>query len=187
MQEEIVVAGFGGQGVVFAGQLLAHAAMENDLFVTCWPSYGPEMRGGTASSSVVVSDQEIGSPIVTRPTVCIVMNSPSLAKYQSRVRAEGLLVVNTSLAGEPFQREGILTLGIQAQDEAAALGNARLANVLLLGAAVAVRGFLPLDAVIEALPSMLPESRRHLLEINRAALRRGAELAERARRASVPG
>jgi len=178
MQEDIIVAGFGGQGVIFAGQLLAYAAMDSDLHVTCVPSYGPEMRGGTANSSVVISDEEIGSPIVTRPTICIVMNGPSLEKYWPLVRPGGLLVVNTSLAGQPRPREGIRILRLKAQDEAAKLGNPRLANVVLLGALLAVRPVVPIDAALAALPNLLSDNRRHLLDVNREALLTGARLAE---------
>jgi len=167
--------------VVFAGQLLAYAALACDLHVTWLPSYGPEMRGGTASSSVVISDEEIGSPIVTHPTVCLAMNAPSLEKFWPLVRPGGLLVVNTSLTGQPRPREGIEVLGIPAQEEAAALGNARLANVVMTGAAVAARELLPLSAVVEALSKMLPPSRRHLLGINQEALQKGASFAVQAR------
>ena len=105
MQTEIIIAGFGGQGVLFAGQLLAYAAMDEGKEVTWIPSYGPEMRGGTANCTVIISDEEIGSPLVRNPTAVIAMNLPSLDKYETTVKPGGVLVVNSSMINRPVRRE----------------------------------------------------------------------------------
>jgi 2-oxoglutarate ferredoxin oxidoreductase subunit gamma len=177
MQTEIVISGFGGQGALFAGQMLAYAAMDEGLHVTWIPSYGPEMRGGTAHCTVIIADEEIGSPLVRNPTAAIVMNAPSLDKYESKVAPGGVLAVNSSLVNRHATREGIRILEIPATAVAEELGDTRLANLVLTGATVQATGVLPLEAVERALEAHLPERHRSLLEANRQALRRGAELA----------
>ena len=175
----IVIAGFGGQGVLFAGLVLAHAGMNAGLNVTWWPSYGPEMRGGTANSTVVISRQEIGAPIVARPSAVVVMNEPSLVKYGPRVRPGGTLVINRSMARSPFSRPDIRVVEIPAGDVAAEVGNERVANMVALGALVRATELLPLDLVEEALAETLGRGKEHLLGPNLDALRRGAELVGR--------
>jgi 2-oxoglutarate ferredoxin oxidoreductase subunit gamma len=177
MQHEIVISGFGGQGALFAGQLLAYAAMEYDLHVTWFPSYGPEMRGGTAHCIVIISDDEIGSPVVRRPEAAIVMNIPSLEKYEPLVRPGGVLIVNASLVDRQPQRTDITAVSIPAVEIAEELGERRMANLVLLGALLEALPVLPLEAVAEALRSHIPEHRRALLEPNLAAMKRGAEFA----------
>ena len=185
MQHEIIISGFGGQGALFAGQLLAYAAMEEDKHVTWIPSYGPEMRGGTAHCIVIVSDEEIGSPLVRNPSAAIVLNNPSMEKYQPLVKPQGYLLINRSLINLPVTRRDIHAIDLQASDEAAALGDAKLMNSIMLGALVACAGVVSIEAIERALDSHLSDRHRNLLELNKQALRRGAELA-RQQLASVP-
>ncbi len=174
MQTEIVLAGFGGQGVLFAGQLLAYAAMDAGRHVTWIPSYGPEMRGGTAHCTVIISDEEIGSPLVRRPAAVIAFNLPSRDKYAPTVVPGGVLVVNASLVSAGAPRDDLRVIEVPANDMAEALGDARLANVVLLGALLAALPVLPLEAVERALIAHLPERHKALLDLNRQALRQGA-------------
>jgi 2-oxoglutarate ferredoxin oxidoreductase subunit gamma len=174
MHEEIIIAGFGGQGVLFAGQLLAYAAVEAGKHVTWIPSYGPEMRGGTAHCTVVVSDEPIGSPLVRYPTSVIALNQPSFEKYERLVKSRGLLVFNGSLIVATPGRSDICYIAVPANAIAEELGNVRQANVVLLGAFLALTGLLPLEFVESALDKHLSERQRSYLESNKQALRRGA-------------
>jgi 2-oxoglutarate ferredoxin oxidoreductase subunit gamma len=180
MQTEIIISGFGGQGALFAGQLLAYTALENNLEVTWFPSYGPEMRGGTAHCTVILSEQEIGSPVVKNPSAVIVMNIPSLEKYEHLVKQDGILVVNTSLVDRNPTREDIQVILVPANEIAEELGEARMANLVLLGALMERLGTLSLDQIGEALNVHIPEHRRNLLEANLKAMARGAKLAHAA-------
>jgi len=177
MQEEIIISGFGGQGSLFAGQLLAYAAMGEDLHVTWIPSYGPEMRGGKARCTVVVSDQEIGAPLVRRPSAAIVLNIPSMEAFAPAVKSGGVLVVNSSMVPDESDRDDIGKIYIPASDLATELGNVRMANVLCLGALVEATGVVPIEAIERALDEHLPERHRSLLGLNKEALRQGASLA----------
>ncbi len=177
MQQEVILAGFGGQGVLFAGQLLAYAALEEGREVTWIPSYGPEMRGGTANCTVVVSDEEIGSPQVAHPAGAVVFNLPSLDKYEPLVRPGGVLVVNTSLAPRPVARGEISVVRLPGTEIAEGLGERKLTNMVLLGALLARLPVLPPEAVEAALAAHLPARHQHLLAGNLRALRAGAEAA----------
>lgn len=174
MQNEFLFAGFGGQGVMFAGQLLAYAAMEAGLNVTWIPSYGPEMRGGTAHCFVVVSDKPIGSPIVRQPRAAVIFNNPSFIRYAPQVKSGGLLVYNETLISAQTERSDISILSVPATQMADSLGSARLANTLLLGAALSVLPIVPLEAVRRALETHLPAHHRDLLTLNLQALEIGA-------------
>ena len=177
MQEEIVVSGFGGQGSLFAGQLLAYASMDHGLHVTWIPSYGPEMRGGRARCTVVVSDKEIGAPLVRRPSAAIVLNIPSMQAFEPAVKPGGVLVVNSSMVPEKSCRDDITVVHVHASDLATEMGSVRLANVICLGALVKATSVLPVEAIEQALDSHLPKRHQHLLPLNKQALRRGADLA----------
>ncbi|MBL8058890.1 MAG: 2-oxoacid:acceptor oxidoreductase family protein [Anaerolineales bacterium] len=177
MQTDLIISGFGGQGALFAGQILAYAAMDEGLHVTWIPSYGPEMRGGTAHCTVVISDDEIGSPLVRNPAAAIVLNQPSLDKYEPLMAAGGVLVVNSSLIPRRPQRTDLRVVEVPANALAEELGNVRLANVVAVGALVAAAGVLSVEAVERALAAHLPERHKHLLPANSQALRRGAALA----------
>lgn len=179
MQTEIVIAGFGGQGVMFAGQVLAYAAMDNNLQVTWIPSYGPEMRGGTANCTVILADEAIGSPLVRNPKAAIVLNLPSLEKYEPLVVPGGALVANASLINRNPQRTDIQSVFIPANEIAESLGDKRLTNMVALGALLKLLPVLPLEAIEQALRDHLPERHRRLLPVNYQALKQGAQFAER--------
>jgi 2-oxoglutarate ferredoxin oxidoreductase subunit gamma len=178
MQQAIVLAGFGGQGILFAGMVLAYAGMDTGKHVTWIPSYGPEMRGGNSHVVVVVSDEEIGSPVVRHPDAAVVFNAPSMQKYERLVKPGGALVYNSSLISNPPQRADIHYLAVPVNQIASELGDVRMANMVALGALVAVTGVLPLPTLVQALDQHLPEGKRAMLEPNRQALQRGAQLAE---------
>lgn len=175
MQTEIIIAGFGGQGVLFGGQLLTYAAMDEGKEVTWIPSYGPEMRGGTANCTVVISDEEIGSPMVSNPQAVIAMNLPSLDKYEPLVRPGGVLVVNESMVDREVGRKDIRVVMLKANEIAESLGDKRMSNMVLLGALIANLPVLPLEAIEKALAGHLPERHRKLLPKNYEALREGAK------------
>jgi 2-oxoglutarate ferredoxin oxidoreductase subunit gamma len=175
MQTEILIAGFGGQGVLFGGQLIAYAGMDSGKEVTWIPSYGPEMRGGTANCTVIVSDEEIASPLVHYTKAVIVMNLPSLDKYESEVIPGGILIVNSSLIHREVKRRDIQTVLIPGNEIAESLGEKRMTNMVLLGGLLANMPFLTLESIEKSLKEHLPERHHRLLPLNFQALRRGAE------------
>lgn len=174
MQTEILIAGFGGQGVLFAGQLLSYAAMDEGKSVTWIPSYGPEMRGGTANCTVIISDEEIGSPLVSHPMAVIAMNRPSMDKYEPLVKPGGVLVVNTSMVDRKATRKDIRVLEVDANDVAEKLADKRLSNMVLLGALLSQLPVLPVESIERALKAHLPERHHRLLPQNYEALHEGA-------------
>lgn len=177
MQTEVVIAGFGGQGVLFAGQIFAFAGMDSGKEVTWMPSYGPEMRGGTANCTVIIADEEIGSPLVRHPKAAIIMNLPSLDKYEPMVASGGFLIANASLVNREVTRADINSLFVPANEIAESIGNRRLANIVLLSALLVKMPVLPLEAIKEALNNHLPERHRRLLPTNLQALQQGAAFA----------
>ena len=177
MQTEIMIAGFGGQGILFAGQVLAYTAMDEGKVVTWIPSYGPEMRGGTANCTVIIADEEIGSPTVLNPQAALVFNLPSFDKYEPLVVAGGVLVANASLVNRSVQRIDIKAVMIPANEMAEALGDRRLTNMVMLGALLQKLPVLPPEAIEQALDKHLPERHRRLLPSNITALRQGAAFA----------
>jgi 2-oxoglutarate ferredoxin oxidoreductase subunit gamma len=177
MQSEVIFSGFGGQGALFAGQLLAYSAMEENKHVTWLPSYGPEMRGGTAHCIVIVSDDPIGSPVIRRPGAAIVMNTPSMDKYESLVKPGGVLVVNRSLVARDPVRHDITNVLVAGNDIAESCGDLRMANVVLLGALLKTLPLVSNRSVMLALEKHIPSRHRDLLEANASALELGAEAA----------
>lgn len=177
--QDVIMAGFGGQGVMLIGNLLAYAGMDAGLNVTFIPVYGPEMRGGTANCTVVVSDEEVGSPIVQRPKGIIAMNQPSLEKFQPRVEDGGVAVINSSLIDMGLaEKTRIRSYGVAANDIATQMGNARMANMVMLGAYVKATNVLPLEAVTSALHHVFPKAK--LIPINAEALKAGFDAAQAA-------
>lgn len=174
MHEEVIISGFGGQGALFAGQLLTYAGMEEGHMVSWIPSYGPEMRGGTAHCTVIISDEPIGSPIIYNPTSCIVLNPESMEKYEPLVKPGGVLVVNTSLVRTKSKRTDITVIEVPANDLANELGSTKIANLVLLGALLAAKPIVSIDSVKKALDEHVPEHRRHIIEPNKRALDLGA-------------
>jgi 2-oxoglutarate ferredoxin oxidoreductase subunit gamma len=177
MLEEIIIAGFGGQGVMSMGQLVSYAGMLEGKGVSWLPSYGPEQRGGTANCAVVVSDEPVGSPLVTRPSTAIVLNNPSFDKFEPRVRPGGLLILNSSLVVRSSERKDITMIEINATDMANDLGNSRVANMILLGAFLEHTKIVSFTSIIESLKKVLSEDKHHLIDVNKRALEKGASLA----------
>jgi 2-oxoglutarate ferredoxin oxidoreductase subunit gamma len=173
VQTEIIISGFGGQGVLFAGQLMAYCALDNQMEVTWFPSYGPEMRGGTAHCTVIIADEEIGSPIIRNPTAAIVMNLPSLDRYESLLAPEGVLIINSSLVDRSAQRTDISIAEVPANEIAEEIGDRRLANLVLVGALLQRLPVFTLEQLSKALDRHIPEKRRELFDANLEALEHG--------------
>ncbi len=180
MQTEILIAGFGGQGVLFAGQVLAYTAMDAGYEVTWFPSYGPEMRGGTANCTVIIADEEIGSPLVAHPHALLALNAPSLDKFEPQVKPDGLIIANASLLNRDVRRSDVQSITLKANHIAEALGDRRLANMVMLGALVPHLPMLTMEQVKTALRDHLPKSKHHLLEANYRALETGMAQATQA-------
>ncbi|MGE5708286.1 MAG: 2-oxoacid:acceptor oxidoreductase family protein [Bacteroidota bacterium] len=178
MNETVLFAGFGGQGVVLMGKLIALAGMHEGREVTWLPSYGPEMRGGTASCVVVVSEERIGSPIIDQPHSAVIMNNPSLTKYEPTVEAKGHLLVNSSLVDLQPQRKDLTVLKVPCNEIADELGNPKVANMVMLGAYVGLTKAVKMESLKEALEHTLPPHRHNLLPLNFEAMERGAKLVE---------
>lgn len=176
MTEQIIIAGFGGQGVMSLGQMVAYAAMEEGREVSWLPSYGPEMRGGTAFCHVIVSDEPVGSPIITVADSVLVLNRPSLERYEGAVRPGGKLFVNSSLIPVKATRQDITVHYIPANDIAGEMGNARVAGMVMLGAYLQATGTVAAESVVRAILKVLGEGKAKLLAINEQALARGAAL-----------
>lgn len=169
-ETKIVIGGFGGQGVVLAGTVLARAAMAENRYVTQMVSYGAEMRGGTANSTVVISDSEIASPVIERPDVAIILNQPALDKFEELIVSGGLAVVNTSLVGREVQREDLEVVKVAATETANRLGNVRVANIVALGAFIGQTGVVKTASVVRAIEELFLEKKPGLVEINKKAL-----------------
>ena len=174
MLEKNIFAGFGGQGVLLMGQLLAAAAMKEGKHTTWVPSYGPEMRGGTANCSVIVSDKEIDSPMVTQATGLIVMNQPSLEKFEDIVVPGGTIFVNSSLINIKVKRTDVTAHYVPCNDIAAEMGNNKVANMIMLGAYLGHTKCVDIETVLDALLEKLGERKAKLIPLNREALLRGA-------------
>jgi 2-oxoglutarate ferredoxin oxidoreductase subunit gamma len=174
MQTEIIIAGFGGQGVLFAGALLSYTAMDYGLEVTWIPSYGPEMRGGTANCTVIISDEEIGAPMVAHPSAALVMNRPSLDKMENLVKPGGLLIVNGSMVDRPVKRSDIRSVVVPASEIAERIGDKRLANMVLLGALLANLNVVPVEALEKAIQGHTPARHLRFIPLNLTAVREGA-------------
>ncbi|MUM77606.1 2-oxoacid:ferredoxin oxidoreductase subunit gamma [Pseudodesulfovibrio sp. F-1] len=173
---DAIIAGFGGQGVMLIGNLLAYAGMKDGLNVTYIPVYGPEMRGGTANCTVVLSEEDIGSPIIHRPKSLIAMNRPSLDKFQPRVGDNGVHIINSSLIDMELADTGRLTChGVPCNEIADKLGNTRMANMVAIGAYVQATGIIPLKAVVDSLENVISPHYHKLIPANTKAIQAGAE------------
>lgn len=178
---DAIIAGFGGQGVMLIGNLLAYAAMESGLNVTYIPVYGPEMRGGTANCTVVVSDEDIGSPIIKNPLSLIAMNRPSLDKFQPMVQDQGLVIINSSLVDmELADKDRVKTFAVPANEIADKIGNTRMANMVALGAYATATGIIELDVMQKSLTNVISAHYSHLIPKNAEALAAGAEVIKQA-------
>jgi 2-oxoglutarate ferredoxin oxidoreductase subunit gamma len=178
MQTEIIIAGFGGQGVLFAGMLLAQTAVEENKQTTWFPAYGAEIRGGTANSTVVISDEEIGSPVVVNPSALIILNEQSLNKFLARAREGAVIVVNSSLCGKYASRPGSKVVCVPASEIAdKELGDGRVTNLVMLGAYLKASGILKLRSAQAACEKALKEKPK-LIEVNKKALELGFNYGE---------
>ncbi len=175
MYHDVIMAGFGGQGILLIGDMLAQAGMIMGLNVTWMPSYGVEMRGGTANTTVVVSDKRIGSPITGRPFSVIAMNGPSLEKFNTWVRPEGLIIANTSMADKSIvKRDDVDAVFMPCLELAVEVGADRAASMTALGAYVEKTGVVTIDALGKALESYLTGKKAKFIPMNKAAIERGA-------------
>jgi len=178
MQSEVMFAGFGGQGILLSGKILAHAAMEEGYEVAWIPSYGPEMRGGTAYCTVVISDRPIGSPIIRNPGHLVAMNRPSLEKFEPTVKPGGVVLINSSLIPVRAQRKDIDELLVAATDIANELGSVRAANIVALSAFIARSGLVDFDGYRNAVREEFAHKEK-LIPLNMAAIDRGQQVAQR--------
>ena len=179
MQKEIIIAGFGGQGVLFGGQILAYAAMDSGKEVTWIPSYGPEMRGGTANCTVIIADSEIGSPLVKNPPLAVALNLPAFDKYEPIVAPGGTLIVNQSMVDRDAERTDINAIFVPCNEIAEELGDKKLMNMVAMGALLTALPEVTVKDIEKALEGHLPARHKHLLPKNYEALRRGFEAAQR--------
>lgn len=179
METSVVIAGFGGQGILVTGQLLSYGAILEGRNVTFWPAYGAETRGGTVHCTVIISDEEIGSPLAPNPDAGIIMNRPSLDRYEAQLKAGGLLVYNSSLIDRQPQRQGLHVLSVPATEHASEMGNVLVASLVALGAYLSATEVLKLASVKAALRKVLPQRRHHLLGLNEQALEDGIAMYQR--------
>jgi len=179
MHHEIIIAGFGGQGIMFAGQLLTHAGMVEGRHVSWIPSYGPEMRGGTANCSVVISNREISSPIVTEPTILIVFNQPSLEKFENCVKPEGFIFYNSSIIKRAPQNQNASSYGVPVNEMADELGNPKVANMVMLGALIKITKIVSPETLLSSLEKALGRNKKNMLSLNEKALKAGMEYASK--------
>lgn len=176
MEKQFLVAGFGGQGVLLIGQLIAKAAMRQGCEVSWMPSYGPEMRGGEANCAVVVSDEPIGSPLVSEPPVLVAMNKPSLEKFMPMMATGGILLYNSSLISDPVLRDDIKVIAVPCNEIAEQLKNNRVSNMVMLGAIQAVTDFSTDENLEGTLREWLGEKKAAMLDINMTAIAEGRKL-----------
>jgi 2-oxoglutarate ferredoxin oxidoreductase subunit gamma len=162
-KQEIIIAGFGGQGILSAGRLLAYAGMLENKNVSWLPSYGPEMRGGTANCHVIISDEPVGSPILNNATTLIIMNKPSLDKFEKSVLEGGRIFIDSSLVDKRPTRKDVEVYGIPATQLASEIGNLTYANIIILGKLMAVTGIVSKENFIKALKEVLPERKHYMI------------------------
>ena len=174
-QTQYLFSGFGGQGILFAGKLLAYKGLTEDRQVSWLPSYGPEMRGGTASCSVILSDDPVGSPIVTRPDVLVAMNLPSLDKFEDTVAPGGIILVDSTLVERKVQRTDVTTYYIPATQMAADHNLGNMANIIIMGKLLAATNQYDPDSITATLSKVISARKANLLDVNRTALQMGAD------------
>ena len=173
---QLIIAGFGGQGILFTGKLLAHSAMLEGKHVTWFPSYGAEIRGGTANCTVIISNEMIGSPVVHRPNSLLIMNEASMKRFEPQLKPEGLLIMNSSLIKNSPERLDIEIIKVKATDIAEELGNTQIANMVMLGAFIGKTGVIKPDTISRALLEIIPEHKKTIIPLNENAFKRGFNL-----------
>ena len=179
MKEEIIIAGFGGQGVLSMGKILAYAGLMEGKEVSWMPSYGPEQRGGTANVTVIVSDERISSPVLSSYDTAIILNQPSMEKFESKVKPGETIIFDGYGILRPPQRRDVNVWRIDAMDEANEMNNAKVFNMIVLGGLLNVSPVVSLESVLKGLKKTLPERHHHLIPMNEQALKRGAEIIQR--------
>ena len=180
MTEEIIIAGFGGQGVLSMGMILCYAGMIEEKEVSWMPSYGPEMRGGTANCITIISDSKISSPIISKFDTVIALNQPSVDKFEKAVKPGGMILYDSTNIINPPTRTDIELIGIEGSNEAAKMNNIKILNMIMLGAFIKKRPVIKLENIVQGLKQVLPERYHHLLPLNEEALKKGMELVEAA-------
>ncbi len=176
MLDEIIIAGFGGQGILLMGRLIAHAGMLEGKNVAWMPSYGPEMRGGTANCTVIISSEEVASPVVPNPITLIAMNQASLDKFEPLVEREGIIILNKSLISRDVNRDDLEVVKVPANDIANELGNLRVANMVVLGSYIAKRRTVKMETIVRVLEEALGEKSEKMIALNKEALKRGEKI-----------
>jgi len=176
MTEEMIIAGFGGQGVLSMGQILCYGGVMQELEVSWMPSYGPEMRGGTANCTVILSDEPISSPVLTEFDTAIVLNQPSMDKFEKAVKPGGLLLFEENGMTRMPERTDIEVRSLAAYDESVRMKNTKVFNMIVIGGLLAVKPVLEVENVIKGLEKVLPERYHHLIPLNEQAIRKGMEL-----------
>ena len=173
-----MAAGFGGQGILFLGKLLAYSGMLEGREVTWFPSYGAEVRGGTANCTVIISDEIIGSPVVRNPGILIVMNEASLDKFQPRLKNDGILIFNSSLIKKPELRSDVRVVDVPASEIAVSIGGEKCANMVMLSALLAETGIIKEESAVNALEELTPQKRKKALGVNKEAIVKGRRYIE---------
>ncbi len=173
MEHTIIIAGSGGQGTLFLGRLMAYAALLEDKEVTWMPSYGAEMRGGTANCTVIISDEMIGSPVIRNPHILVVMNDASYSRFAGKLRPSGMLLYDSSLISRTDHRDDIRILGVPASMLSSTMNGTKLANMVMMGAFISCTGILSLDSVIGALNDITPANKKNTMDLNKHLINKG--------------
>lgn len=173
IKTEIIFSGFGGQGILTAGKFLSFAAMDKGFYVSWLPSYGPEMRGGTANCSVIISDEEVGSPVISEADIVVVMNKPSLDKFSKSIKKNGILIIDSDMVKDEGDFDNIETYKINAESKAENLGDKRNANMILLGCLIKKLNIITIEDVLS---SIKKHGKREYYELNKLAIELGASI-----------
>ena len=176
MTNNIIIAGFGGQGVLFAGKILAYAALVKGKQLSWLPSYGPEMRGGTANCHVIISDEPVGSPIITTPDILLCMNKPSLDKFENDVLSGGTIICDKSLIDQDVKRDDVKAVGVEATKIATEEAKANMANMIMLGATLKATGIFTLDEIRKGVEKAVPPTKKDMVDYNMKLIERGYNL-----------
>lgn len=176
MKQEIIIAGFGGQGVLSMGKILAYSGLMEDKEVSWMPSYGPEQRGGTANVTVILSDERISSPVLNAFDIAIVLNQPSLEKFESKVKPGGILIYDGYGIHHPVTRTDIQVYRVDAMDAATEMNNSKAFNMIVLGGLLKVCPMVNIENVLLGLKKSLPERHHHLLPMNKEAILKGMDI-----------
>ena len=185
MLKEIVIAGFGGQGVLSMGKILAYSGIMEDKEVSWFPAYGPEQRGGTANVTVIISDEPISSPVVNNYDIAIVLNQPSLDKFEEKVKPGGVLIYAQYGINNKVKRKDIDVFCVNAMEESMKMENTKVFNMIILGGLLKVSPMLKIENVMKGLKETLPERHHHLLPVNEQAILRGMDIVEMEQKAEL--